>query len=240
MTTYINAIEIQNAKASENKDTIQAEQLYNEYKKVDSLKTLLAMQWVLKHPASSINAYVLYIDVRDKTSIEKLETALNSLSSKAKANMFGKELQDIVDATKATAIGKIAPHFTQNDTLGNPVSLHDFRGKYLLIDFWASWCIPCREENPSLIKAFKKFKDKGFPIISISLDNDKDNWVKAIRKDNLLWTQVSDLKFWDNEIARQYNIHSVPQNFLLDPNGKIIAKNLRGDDVEKKLSELIK
>lgn len=232
-------IEKQNEKASENKDTVQAEVLYNEYNKVDSFKTLLAMQWVLKHPESAISAYVLYQDVRDKTNIEKLEVALNSLSSKAKSNMFGKELQNIVDATKATAIGKIAPNFTQNDTLGKPVSLHDFRGKYLLIDFWASWCIPCREENPDLISAFKKFKDKGFTIISISLDSDKDNWLKAIRKDNLLWTQVSDLKFWDNKIAKQYDIRSVPQNFLLDPNGKIIAKTLRGNQIEKKLLEYI-
>lgn len=233
-------IEKRNEKASESKDTIEAEKFYNEYKKVDSIKTLLAKQWVFSHPASPISAFVLYQDVRDKTSIEDLETALNSLSFKAKANTFGKELQSIVNATKATAIGKVAPDFTQNDTLNKPVALRNFRGRYLLIDFWASWCIPCREENPNLKEAFKKFKDKKFTILSVSLDSDKDRWMQAIRKDNLLWTQVSDLKFWDNEVAKLYNVKSVPFNLLLNPNGKIIAKNLRGDEIGEKLNELLK
>lgn len=240
VTNKLNDIEKRSEKASESKDTIQAEKLYEEYKKVDSIKTLIAKEWVMKHPTSSVSAYVLYHDVRGKTSIKALETVLNKLSPKAKANFFGNELQAEINATKATAMGKIAPDFIQNDTSGKPVSLRDFRGKYLLIDFWASWCIPCREENPTLIKAFKEFQDKNFAILSVSLDSDKDKWLQAIKKDNLIWTQVSDLKFWDNEVAKQYNIQSVPYNLLLNPDGVIIAKNLRGEEVEKKLSESIR
>lgn len=233
-------IERQSEKASQNSDTIQGKKLYEEYKKVDSLKTVLTKQWIFKNPSSSISAYVLYDILRHKTSVEDLETILNSLSSGAKANKFGKKLQTEINAIKATAIGKIAPDFTQNDTLDRPISVRDFRGKYLLIDFWASWCVPCRAENPNLVSIFKKFKDKNFTILSVSLDRDKDKWLQAIRKDNLLWTQVSDLKFWENDVAKQYNVHSVPYNLLLDPKGKIIAKNLRGADVEKTLTEYMK
>lgn len=240
ITNKLNDIEKQSERASESKDTIQAEKLYEEYKKVDSLKTLFAKEWVIKHPTSSVSAYVLYHDVRGKTSIEALEIALNKLSPKAKANIFGKEVQAEVNATKVTAIGKIAPVFVQNDTSGKPVSLRDFQGKYLLIDFWASWCIPCREENPNLIKAFEEFRDRNFAVLSVSLDSDKDKWLQAIRKDNLVWTHVSDLKFWDNEVAKQYNIQSVPYNLLLSPDGIIIAKNLRGEELQKKLSEFIR
>lgn len=131
-------------------------------------------------------------------------------------------------------------NFTQNDTLGNAVSLASFKGKYVLLDFWASWCGPCRAENPNVVKAYNKYKDKGFTILSVSLDQPGKHqaWMDAIHKDGLTWTHVSDLKFWDNEVAKQYGIRAIPQNFLIDPEGKIIAKDLRGDELTKTLSEL--
>jgi peroxiredoxin len=134
----------------------------------------------------------------------------------------------------------MAMDFTQNDTLGNPVSLSSFKGKYVLIDFWASWCGPCRQENPNVVKAFNNYKDKGFTVLGVSLDqpNAKDKWMKAIHDDNLTWTQVSDLKFWGNAVAVQYGIQAIPQNFLIDPQGKIIGKNLRGEALNKKLETL--
>jgi peroxiredoxin len=129
--------------------------------------------------------------------------------------------------------------FSQADPAGKPVSLSSFRGKYVLVDFWASWCRPCRMENPNVVKAFNKFNNKNFTVLGISLDREKDPWIKAIEKDGLVWTQVSDLKFWENEVAQLYRVQGIPQNFLVDPNGKIVAKNLRGEALETKLCELL-
>jgi peroxiredoxin len=138
-------------------------------------------------------------------------------------------------------VGAIAPEFTQNDPDGNPVKLSSFRGKYLLVDFWASWCGPCRAENPNVVKAYTKYHDKGFEILGVSLDDEKGrtNWLNAIKKDGLTWKQVSDLKAWNNEAAQLYAIKAIPQNVLLDPSGKIIAKNLRAEALDKKLAELL-
>jgi peroxiredoxin len=144
---------------------------------------------------------------------------------------------------KDTAIGNKAPDFTQTDTSGHEVSLHDFKGKYVLIDFWASWCKPCRRENPFVVQAFNTYKDKGFTIISISLDapGAKEKWLKAIQTDSLSgWTHLSDLNFWDNAVSRLYGIRSIPMNFLIDRKGVIIGKNLRGDELEKKLEEVVR
>ena len=150
-------------------------------------------------------------------------------------------LKERIDIAKKTAVGRYAMDFIQNDTLGKPVSLSSFKGKYVLVDFWASWCGPCRQENPNVVKAFNKYKDKSFTILGVSLDrpNAQDRWLKAIHDDNLTWTHVSDLKFWDNEVAKQYGIRAIPQNLLIDPQGKIIARNLDGEELEQKLGEVL-
>ncbi|RPE12400.1 AhpC/TSA family protein [Chitinophaga lutea] len=154
----------------------------------------------------------------------------------------GKAYAEQLERIKAVSIGAVAPAFTQNDPEGKPVSLASFRGKYVLIDFWASWCGPCRAENPHVVKAYNEYKDKNFTILGVSLDQPdaKDKWLKAIADDNLTWTQVSDLAFWDNAAAKLYAVRSIPQNFLIDPNGVIIGKNLRGEGLTKKLQEVIK
>ena len=143
---------------------------------------------------------------------------------------------------KMAAIGGMAANFTENTPEGKPVSLSSFRGKYVLVDFWASWCVPCRAENPNVLKAYARYKSKGLEILGVSLDgaNSKAAWVKAIEKDQLTWTQVSDLKAFSGSAAKLYGVTFIPINYLINPEGVIVAKNLRGEDLDKKLAEIFK
>ncbi|MEO0340395.1 MAG: TlpA disulfide reductase family protein, partial [Bacteroidota bacterium] len=135
-------------------------------------------------------------------------------------------------------VGRVAPDFTQQTVEGADFKLSDLRGKYVLIDFWASWCGPCRRENPNVVRMYKQYNNKGFEILGVSLDRSKDRWVQAIEKDGLTWPHVSDLKGWSNAVAKKYGITSIPRTMLIDPEGKIVAKNLRGPSLEAKLVEL--
>ncbi|MBW8685818.1 TlpA family protein disulfide reductase [Chitinophaga sp. B61] len=145
------------------------------------------------------------------------------------------------DANMTTVkVGQTPPDFTLPDLSGKSVSLSSFKGKYVLVDFWASWCKPCRMENPTVVEAYNKFKNKNFTVVGVSLDKSKNAWAKAVADDGLTWTHVSDLKFWDSQVVPLYGISSIPSNMLLDPQGKVLAVGLRGPALEAKLQEVIK
>jgi peroxiredoxin len=196
--------------------------------------------FINEKPASPVSSFLLYVTNQLNTDPQVMEQRYNKLTSAAKTNVYSKALDQMVEAMHFGAIGSNAPDFVQNDADGKPISLSSFRGKYVLIDFWASWCGPCRRENPAVVAAYNQFKDKNFTILGVSLDQDKQKWLDAVKNDNLTWTHVSDLAYWNNAVAKKYNVSSIPQNYLLDPSGKIIAKNLRGEELRQKLSELLK
>ena len=199
------------------------------------------VDFVNTHPQSFVSLLAISNLMNDPESVATANALFNTLDTKLKNTRFGKDIEQYLTSHAYTSIGSPAPDFTQNDVSGKPVSLSDFKGKYVLIDFWASWCGPCRKENPSLVRTYQRYKNKNFEILGVSLDQgDRAAWLRAIERDQLTWPQVSDLKGWQNEVAKQYNVTQIPQNLLLDPNGIIIAKNLRGSDLDAKLFEIFK
>lgn len=171
---------------------------------------------------------------------EAYKKATDALVVNFPDNAFIQNLNGMVQGMLKVAVGTVAPDFTVKTPDDQPISLADFKGKYVLVDFWASWCGPCRQENPNVVKAYNKYKGKNFEIFGVSLDQNKEAWVDAIKKDGLPWKHGSDLGYWNSAPAKLYNVQSIPYNFLIDPSGRIMAKNLRGEDLEKKLEEVLK
>ena len=224
------------------KDEAGMQKMYNEFTIVDSTENENVYHLFLKeHPKSTVGLYVLGEYAGRNINAKKVAPLFAKLPATLKNSAEGKNFKKRIELAERTSIGAYAMNFTQNDTLGKPVSLSSFKGKYVLLDFWASWCGPCRAENPNVLKNFNEYKDKNFTVLSVSLDQPgkKEAWLNAIHKDGLIWTHVSDLKFWNNAVAKQYGISAIPQNFLIDPTGKIIAKNMRGEELDKKLDELL-
>lgn len=209
-----------------------ADKVFEDGYDIDSLIT--------KYPDSPAAAFYLYRYFTYQLPLDDLKATRARISPALADCPYVKDLDGIIKQLENVQIGKTAPEFSLPDTAGVSVSLSDFRGKYVLLDFWASWCPPCRRENPNVVKAFNEYKDKNFTIIGISLDKDKSKWLKAIADDNLTWTHLSDLKYWDSEIPALYGVRGIPANVLLDPDGVIIAKNITGEDLHQKLKEVIK
>ena len=200
-----------------------------------SLDSLLAA-----HPSSPVAAYFVVKDFAYKLDLEGMKAVRAKLDASLAGSEYVNQIESMISRMEKVQVGAVAPDFTLPDVDGNPVSLSSFRGKYVLVDFWAAWCPDCRKENPNIVAAWEKYKDKNFAVLGVSLDRKRDQWLAAIEKDNLTWTQVSDLKYWDSEAAVLYCIRWIPMSFLIDPEGKIVAIGLEGEELHNKLEELLK
>ena len=195
---------------------------------------------IKSNPASPVAAYILYRNFATSLTPKQLEASLALFDPSLADLSFLKELKEIVKVKQRVDAGNPAVDFSALTPEGKSIKLSSYFGNYLLLDFWASWCGPCRRENPNLVKLYNKYKAKGFTIFGVSLDQKKESWTAAIAKDNLTWTHVSDLKFWDSAPAKLYAVRTIPSNFLIDPQGNIIAHNLTGEELDQKLGELFK
>lgn len=219
--------------------------LYEEYEQTlkpglsPQEKNQADMAFIQKHPDSFLSAFILKFYQRRNPSRDSLALRLyNQLSKRIRQTKTGAGIKKQIAIHARLQPGKVLPDFESVDTAGIARKLSSLRGHYVLVDFWASWCGPCRQENPVVVEAYKKYRGKGFEIIGVSLDDDKASWIAAIKADDLSWLHVSDLKGWKSDLAKEYNIRSIPDNFLLDKNGKILARGLRGKDLEEKLADL--
>ncbi|MBK6379982.1 MAG: AhpC/TSA family protein [Chitinophagaceae bacterium] len=200
----------------------------------------LIHDFVTTHKDSYITplAVIRYNQIAD--DVVKTEELYNVLDPQLKVTAMGQYIAQQIAEGKINGTGTLLPDFSQADTSGVPVKLSSLRGNYVLVDFWASWCGPCRQENPNLVAAFNKYKSKKFTVLGVSLDKAKEAWIDAIHMDGLAWTHISDLQGWQNSVAQQFQIFNIPQNFLIDPDGKVIGKNLRGPALERKLARILK
>ena len=208
-----------------------------EYKKIVLVQ---ADTFLIKKPASPIACFVLFTVAGLLDTLSELEERFDKILPDAKKGMYAELIKRKVNENKVNPVGTMAPDFTQNDSTGKPFSLHSLRGRYVLIYFWAGWRKQCKDEVSKLVPLYEQYNNRKFSIIGISLDSEKDTWLKAVADNKMTWTQLSDLKYWDNEVARLYKIESIPQNILVGPDGKILDKNLTPAQLETKLALLCK
>lgn len=191
------------------------------------------------HPASPVGAYFLMRDFAWRLDLKEIKGLRSQFDQSLEGSFYINQIDSLIGRLERLQVGATAPDFTLPDTDGNPVSVSSFRGKYVLLDFWASWCPDCRRENPNLVAAYHRFKGDNFAVLGVSLDRTREAWLKAIEKDKLEWVNVSDLKDWNSEVAVRYAIRWIPTSYLISPDGKILAVGLEGEDLVRKLAEVL-
>lgn len=224
--------------ARQNQDEKKLEEIYTKFDELDN-ETLAQEEALIKaNPNNFVSAQALASKMY-VLDLEQMSELYNTLGEEAKSSEYGQKVNDRIRKLQAVSIGQVAPDFTQNTPDGKPLSLYNVKGKAKIIDFWASWCNPCRRANPEMVKIYKKYHPKGLEIIGVSLDRDKAAWEKAIADDNLTWKHVSDLQYWNNAVAQEYVVSSIPHILLLDENNTIVARNIHGEELESKIAELL-
>lgn len=225
--------------AHQAKDEAKMKEIENLYNKVTEEATAKENEFVKANADSFVGAYVVASKMGGM-SYEDLTAAYELLGENAKQTEPAQMVKERIEKLAAVAVGQVAPDFTLNTPEGKPLSMHSIKAKVKVIDFWASWCGPCRGENPNVVAMYKKYHPKGLEILSVSLDNNKEAWLQAIKDDKLTWNHVSDLKGWDCEAAKLYAVNGIPHLVVLDANNVIVAKDLRGDALKAKVAELLK
>lgn len=238
-TAQQEAMKLQQEYQAANGDQAKIQAIQEAYAKLMTDAQAKETELIKANPDSYVSTFVI-VSGMGQMEYEQLKERYNLLGEKAKANAQGKAIAAQIAKLESTAIGQIAPNFTITTPEGESISLYDIKGKVKLIDFWASWCGPCRGENPHVVEIYKEYHPKGLEIFGVSLDNNKEAWVKAIADDGLVWKHGSDLKGWQSAPAQLYSVSGIPHTVLLDENNKIIAKNLRGDELKQKIAELLK
>ena len=225
--------------ANVDRNKIKINEILKDAEKLDIERKELMITYAKENPGSYAAAWQLAVAFDADADPILLASAYNSLSEKIKSSKYGNQLKESFVLSKKAPVGAMAPEFALNDVNGKPIALSSYKGKYTLVEFWSSNCARCRLESPNIIKAYNTYKAKGFDVLGVSLDNKKENWEKAIKEDKLPWTQVSDLEGWESKPAALYGIKFIPMNFLLDKDGKIMAKKLWGNSLLRKLEELL-